>query len=68
MLQVAREPDVARETGAYAACSVSTVISFAQVTGWLPSRGSAAARPAVPLVSRIVCVSESNRFARASGD
>ena len=31
----------------------------------IPAR--AAARPAVPLVSRIACISESNRFARASG-
>jgi hypothetical protein len=33
VLQVAREPDVARETGAYAAYPVSTVMAFAQVTG-----------------------------------
>jgi hypothetical protein len=38
VLYVAREPDVARETRVYYAYPVSTVMAFAQVTGWMPSR------------------------------
>ena len=68
MLQVAREPDVAPETGAHAAYPVSTVLAFAQFTGQPPSRLRAAAHPVVPLVSRISCIPASSRLAQAPGD
>src|SRR5580693_8494181 len=68
VLQVAREPDVAPETGAHAAYPVSTVLAFAQFTGQPPSRLRAAAHPVVPLVSRISCIPASSRLAQAPGD